>query len=63
MKPENVTEEAWHAAVMKARQDPHRARRLVQRGLLLRNGDKPMALPPPPRNPTIRPRKKKRGKR
>lgn len=58
-----MTEEVWQAAVMKARQDPHRARRLVQRGVLMRNGEPAMALPLPPRNPTIRPRKKKRGKR
>lgn len=64
MRPDNVTDEAWQAAVMKARQDPHTARRLVQRGLLIRNGGPAMRLPEPPRNPTIRPnRKKQRSKR
>ena len=64
MRPENVTDEAWHAAVMQARQDPHKARRLLDRGLLMKNGGTAMRLPPaPPRvNLAIRP-KKKRSKR
>ena len=63
-RPANVTDEAWDRAVMQAKRDPHRARALLSRGVLLRNGDRnPMRLPDPPRNPTIRPNKKKARKR
>lgn len=59
-RPDNVDEQDWKRAVMKARQDPHRLARLVRDGTVMRKrGEK--ALPLPPRvNTAIRPKRKKR---
>jgi hypothetical protein len=65
-RPDGVTDSEWARATDTARQDRHRLARLVRSGRVRRDptARTVLPLPAPPRNPTIRPnRKKKRSKR
>ena len=65
MKPRNVSDEAWQAAVATAKEDPHRLARLVRSGRVRRvPGERALPLPPPPPrvNTAIRPNRKNRKK-
>ena len=67
MRPAGVTDEAWAEAVRKAEQDPARLRRLVSRRRVVPVGMEHLLHRTQPRqrpvDQTIRPNKKKRGKR
>ena len=63
MKPAGVTDEAWAEARAKAGQDRHTLARLVRSGRVRRDGSRTFLPLPQPVDPTIRPNKKKRGKR
>lgn len=63
-QPAGVSDEVWAAAKRIASRDRTRLAELVRSGRVRRTpGVRSLSLPQPPRNPTIRPNKKKRGKR